>query len=235
MRTTSGARAEVRSHTSRFDTGGTMRRARPRSHRRGDARDPASGPLSSAGAVRRREAPAASCGSPYDLTGLGGDQVGPDHAVEPRHWYVQRWIYDSLIRQNADGAYSPGLAKSATVDRSADDRHRAQPEHEVLRRHPDGRRRGEVQHRADHGLRERRRGAGRAATKSRAITVNSPTKFTSSSRRRSRASSTTCSRTARRSSCRPPRCRAARPSTRSRWARARSLLESFTPEGRRSS
>ena len=47
--------------------------------------------------------------------------------------------------------------------RSADDRHRAATEREVLRRHADERRCGEVQPRADHGLRQHRRGPRRAA------------------------------------------------------------------------
>ena len=28
---------------------------------------------------------------------------------------MQQWLYDNLMRQNADGSYSPGLAKSATA------------------------------------------------------------------------------------------------------------------------
>ncbi len=52
---------------------------------------------------------------PYDLAAFGGIRFDPTTAPSPADWYVQQWIYDSLLRQNADGSYSPGLAKSATV------------------------------------------------------------------------------------------------------------------------
>ena len=74
----------------------------------------ASGPLSSAGAQ-------SSGGSggvlriPYDLTSFGGARWDPTTPTNPDIWYAQRWIYDTLMRQNADGSYSPGLAKSATA------------------------------------------------------------------------------------------------------------------------
>jgi ABC-type transport system substrate-binding protein len=50
-----------------------------------------------------------------DLTQLGGLRFDPETVASPNDWYTQQWIYDSLLRQNADGSYSPGLAKSATV------------------------------------------------------------------------------------------------------------------------
>ena len=40
------------------------------------------------------------------------DPVSPSN---PDNWYMQTWLYDNLMRQNADGSYSPGLAKSATA------------------------------------------------------------------------------------------------------------------------
>ena len=52
---------------------------------------------------------------PYDLTALGGVRLDPITVPSPDDWYAQQCIYDSLLRQNADGSYSPGLAKSATV------------------------------------------------------------------------------------------------------------------------
>jgi peptide/nickel transport system substrate-binding protein len=50
-----------------------------------------------------------------DLAQLGGIRFDPETVASPNDWYTQQWIYDSLLRQNADGSYSPGLAKSATV------------------------------------------------------------------------------------------------------------------------
>lgn len=52
---------------------------------------------------------------PYDLAAFGGVRFDPTTVPSPADWYMQQWIYDSLLRQNADGSYSPGLAKSATV------------------------------------------------------------------------------------------------------------------------
>ena len=52
---------------------------------------------------------------PVDLTGLGGIKFDPIAVASPNDWYVQQFVYDSLLRQNIDGSYSPGLAKSATV------------------------------------------------------------------------------------------------------------------------
>lgn len=72
------------------------------------------GPLTSAGA----QAGGGSGGVlriPYDLTSFGGARWDPTTPTNPDIWYAQRWIYDSLMRQNADGSYSPGLAKSATA------------------------------------------------------------------------------------------------------------------------
>src|SRR5262249_36285503 len=48
-----------------------------------------------------------------DLATLGGIRFDPETVASPNDWYYQQWIYDSLLRQNADGSYSPGLAKSA--------------------------------------------------------------------------------------------------------------------------
>ncbi|MEX1007792.1 MAG: ABC transporter substrate-binding protein [Acidimicrobiia bacterium] len=50
-----------------------------------------------------------------DLAILGGIRFDPTTVASPNDWYYQQFIYDSLLRQNADGSYSPGLAKSATV------------------------------------------------------------------------------------------------------------------------
>jgi peptide/nickel transport system substrate-binding protein len=50
-----------------------------------------------------------------DLTQLGGTRFDPTTVASPNDWYYQQYVYDSLLRQNADGSYSPGLAKSATV------------------------------------------------------------------------------------------------------------------------
>ena len=52
---------------------------------------------------------------PYDLAAFGGVKFDPTTPSNPNDWYMQRWLYDSLLRQNADGSYSPGLAKSATA------------------------------------------------------------------------------------------------------------------------
>ncbi len=52
---------------------------------------------------------------PYDLTALGGARFDPITVGSPDNWYFQQFIYDTLLRQNADGSYSPGLAKSATI------------------------------------------------------------------------------------------------------------------------
>jgi peptide/nickel transport system substrate-binding protein len=50
-----------------------------------------------------------------DLAQLGGIRFDPTTVTSPNDWYYQQYVYDSLLRQNADGSYSPGLAKSATV------------------------------------------------------------------------------------------------------------------------
>src|SRR4051812_29665302 len=71
-----------------------------------------SGPLSSAGA---QSSGGGVLRVPYDLTAFGGARWDPTTPTNPDIWYAQRWIYDSLMRQNADGSYSPGLAKSATA------------------------------------------------------------------------------------------------------------------------
>ncbi|MEX0665807.1 MAG: ABC transporter substrate-binding protein [Acidimicrobiia bacterium] len=52
---------------------------------------------------------------PVDLTALGGVKFDPTTVGSPDNWYSQGFLYDSLLRQNADGSYSPGLAKSATI------------------------------------------------------------------------------------------------------------------------
>jgi peptide/nickel transport system substrate-binding protein len=69
------------------------------------------GPASSAGA----QSSGGVLRIPYDLTAFGGARWDPTTPTNPDIWYAQRWIYDSLMRQNADGSYSPGLAKSATA------------------------------------------------------------------------------------------------------------------------
>ena len=71
-----------------------------------------SGPFSPAGA---QSSGGGSLRIPYDLTAFGGARWDPTTPTNPDIWYAQRWIYDSLMRQNADGSYSPGLAKSATA------------------------------------------------------------------------------------------------------------------------
>src|SRR5688572_8272420 len=52
---------------------------------------------------------------PYDLGAFGGVKFDPTTPSNPNDWYMQQWLYDSLLHQNADGSYSPALAKSATV------------------------------------------------------------------------------------------------------------------------
>ena len=91
------------------------------------------------------------------------DQVRPDHGG-----VAERLVRAAVrLRQPAPPERRRlVLTRSRQVGdgrRSADDRDRAATEREVLRRHTDERRRGEVQHRADHGLRQRRRGPRRAA------------------------------------------------------------------------
>ena len=87
---------------------------------------------------------------PYDLTALRRrlkfDPVTPSN---PDNWYAQTWLYDSLMRQDADGTYSPGLAKSATATDPQTIVIELPAQREVLRRHPGGRGGGEVQHRAE--------------------------------------------------------------------------------------
>ena len=115
---------------------------------------------------------------PYDLTAFGGARWDPTTPTNPDIWYAQRWIYDSLMRQNADGSYSPGLAKSATATDPQTIVVELQAEHQVLRRHAARRRRGEVQHRAhDRGAATSGRCAP-SSTRWRRITVDSPTKLT---------------------------------------------------------
>jgi peptide/nickel transport system substrate-binding protein len=73
------------------------------------------GPLTSAGA--QSGGGGGVLRIPYDLTAFGGARWDPTTPTNPDIWYAQRWIYDSLLRPNPDGSYSPGLAKSAeTVD-----------------------------------------------------------------------------------------------------------------------
>ena len=118
--------------------------------------------------VRRTPSPAARPRSrcPYDLAAFGGVRFDPTTVPSPDDWYVQQWIYDSLLRQNADGSYSPGLAKSATVVDPQTIEIELRPNHEVLRRHAARRRRGEVQHRADHGVGQRRLRSAPSSTRS---------------------------------------------------------------------
>jgi ABC-type transport system substrate-binding protein len=52
---------------------------------------------------------------PYDLAAFGGVKFDPTTPSNPNDWYMQRWLYDSLLHQEADGSYTPALAKSATV------------------------------------------------------------------------------------------------------------------------
>ena len=59
--------------------------------------------------------PAGVINFPADLTAQGGFKLDPITVSWPNDWFAQQYIYDSLLRQNADGSYSPGLAKSATV------------------------------------------------------------------------------------------------------------------------
>ena len=105
---------------------------------------------------------------PSDLTGLGGTKFDPIAAASPNDWYWQQFVYDSLLRQNADGCYSPGLAKSATATDPQTIVVELQAEHQVLRRHPARRGRGEVQHRADDRGEERRRRSAPSSTRWRA-------------------------------------------------------------------
>ncbi len=71
-------------------------------------------PLSSAGAASSNDS-GGVLRIPYDLTGFGGLKFDPISPSNPDNWYMQTWLYDNLMRQNADGSYSPGLAKSATA------------------------------------------------------------------------------------------------------------------------
>ena len=70
------------------------------------------GPLSPAGA---QSSGGGVLRIPYDLTAFGGAGWDPVTQTSPTIYFAQRWIYDTLMRQNADGSYSPGLAKSATA------------------------------------------------------------------------------------------------------------------------
>ena len=59
--------------------------------------------------------PRACINFPVDLTGLGGIKFDPDRGAVAQRLVRAAVVYDSLLRQNIDGSYSPGLAKSATV------------------------------------------------------------------------------------------------------------------------
>jgi peptide/nickel transport system substrate-binding protein len=52
---------------------------------------------------------------PYDLAGFGGLKLDPTTVPQPDMWWVQQFIYDSLLRKAADGSFKPGIAKSATI------------------------------------------------------------------------------------------------------------------------
>ena len=73
-----------------------------------------SSPLATAGAASSNDS-GGVLRIPYDLTAFGGAKWDPTTPTNPDIWYAQTWIYDTLMRQNADGSYSPGLAKSATA------------------------------------------------------------------------------------------------------------------------
>ena len=52
---------------------------------------------------------------PYDLAAYGGLRFDPTTIPQPDQWWVQQFIYDSLLRKTPDGKYVPGLAKSASI------------------------------------------------------------------------------------------------------------------------
>ena len=52
---------------------------------------------------------------PYDLANFGGLRFDPTTVSQPDMWWVQQFIYDSLLRKAPDGSYGPGLAKSAKI------------------------------------------------------------------------------------------------------------------------
>ena len=52
---------------------------------------------------------------PYDLAAFGGLRFDPTTATQPDQYWVQQFIYDSLLRKSSSGEYKPGLAKSATI------------------------------------------------------------------------------------------------------------------------
>ena len=52
---------------------------------------------------------------PFDLTGFGGVRFDPTTVTQAEMFWVQQFVYDSLLRKAADGSYKPGLAKSATI------------------------------------------------------------------------------------------------------------------------
>ena len=72
------------------------------------------GPLATTGAGAAANNSGGVITMPYDLAAYGGIKFDPTTPSNPNDWYMQRWLYDSLLRQNADGSYAPGLAKSAT-------------------------------------------------------------------------------------------------------------------------
>ena len=141
---------------------------------------------------------------PYDLTAFGGMKFDPVTPSNPDNWYTQTWLYDNLMRQNADGSYSPGLAKSATA---------TDPQTIVVELKPnikfsDGTPLDAeaVKFSIERTITAHNVGSVRAELNEvESVTVDSPTKVTIKLKRRSRDSSTTCSPTGRRSSSRRPR------------------------------
>jgi peptide/nickel transport system substrate-binding protein len=52
---------------------------------------------------------------PYDLAAFGGLRFDPTTVSQPDQYWVQQFIYDSLLRKASNGEYKPGLARSATI------------------------------------------------------------------------------------------------------------------------
>lgn len=68
-----------------------------------------------ASAPAQKSDPSGVINVPYDLANFGGLKLDPTTVPQPDMWWVQQFIYDSLLRKAADGSYGPGIAKSATI------------------------------------------------------------------------------------------------------------------------
>ena len=142
-------------------------------------------------------------------------------------------IYDSLLRQNADGSYSPGLAKSATVTDPQTIVVELKPNIKFSDGTPLDAEAVKFSIERTIAAEQRRRRCAPSCNEVESDHRRQPDQADDQAQDADRGPVLQPARaTARRSWCRPPRCRAARRSTRSRWARARSCSSRTRPEGK---